>query len=149
MLNNIKLKEAGFMSYEESKKVEYARKKLEYISSKLKNKKARPQIASILPEINDLSDEQLTKLVVTIVDTVHKYTKENEQQRKENICQNDGHIFTAWQEHKYTIYVSPAEAYGIEGLLNGGTNPTIPIKKIKWYRTCERCGFKEEFDKKN
>lgn len=148
MTNSIKLKEVNCYSFDEKKKIEAIKKMLEYISSKLKSKNSKPQITSILPEISELTDEQLTKLVVTIVDTVHKYTGENEQLAKEEQCRAEGHIFSDWKERKYTRWISPAEAYGIEGLMNGGTNTTIPIDVTEWHRTCERCGFMEKTEVK-
>lgn len=116
---------------------------LDCIKQKLHNQEKNAEFAEMMTILDTLSASQLMGLLNKTSKLIHKFDADNKQKEAESMCKTEGHVFSNWKENRFTNYISPAEAYGIEGLLNGGTEPTIPVEKVEWRRTCERCGYEE------
>ena len=137
-----------FPESSEEKQLKLAKKLLKNISGRLEEARKDASLAETMALLDTLSVSQLVKLLNSFSNNVHRFAAKNRQKAAEDKCRKDGHIFGQWEVKKYKTYISPAQAHGIEGLLNGGKRPTIPVEHTQWHRTCERCGFIEKTEQK-
>ena len=121
-----------------------ANRLLNCMKERLHSQKKDEEYAEIMTIIGTLSVEQLMDLLSEVSKLVREFDADNKHNEAVSLCDEEGHIFQEWRKHEYTRYVSPLEAYGMEGLAAPNPHsPTIPIPIPEWIRTCERCGFEE------
>lgn len=118
---------------------------LDCIEKKLHSQKKDAEFAEMMNMVETLSINQLMRLLNEISKLVHEFDADNKQETAECMCETEGHVFSEWKKREYNEYISPVEAYGIDGLW-GANNPharTIPVPITDWLRTCDRCGYEE------
>ena len=126
------------------KHLETANKLLACMKERLHSQKKDEEYAEIMTVIGTLTVEQLMKLLDKVSKLVRKFDADNKHNEAVSLCDEEGHIFQEWRKHECTKYISPVQAYGIEGLMMSCPHkPDIPIPITEWIRTCERCGFEE------
>ena len=90
---------------------------------------------NILNSFNTLPADKKNKVVKEVLVILKKYDAEAEQEKKEHICKEEGHIFDKWKKESWTT----EEVYW-----DAGPRGTIEVEHHRWYHTCKRCGFVEE-----
>ena len=96
------------------------------------------KIADVLEKFENLSQNNKIKVINEVFEVVAKYLGIQEQENKEKVCQQEGHIFDKWKHNKWTTY--------IDTVIDHQHVHNFPVEHENWERTCSRCGFVDEVD---
>lgn len=136
--NELRDNEATFNENEYDK--EKSRIVREFFNS-IKNSATKSQefkkIADIFERYESLSQDNKKKVINEISKIVAKYLGIEEQENKEKICKEEGHIFGNWKRRTWTT----KEVYW-----DAGPQGYVDVEHEAWERTCSRCGFIEKID---
>lgn len=96
------------------------------------------KIENVFEKFENLSQNNKGKVINEVFETITKYLDIQEQENKEKICQQEGHIFGKWEHNKWTTY--------IDTVIDHQHIHDFPIEHEDWERTCSRCGFVDKVD---
>jgi len=108
------------------------------IKLSVEKSKELKKIASISERFEGLSQNNKRKVIDEIFQIVTKYFGIQEQENKEKVCQQEGHIFGEWKYVQRTTY--------IDTVIDHQRVHNFPVKHENWKRTCSRCGFVYKVD---
>lgn len=108
------------------------------IKLSVEKSKELKKIASISERFEGLSQNNKRKVIDEIFQIVTKYFGIQEQENKEKVCQQEGHIFGEWKYVQRTTY--------IDTVIDHQRVHNFPVKQENWKRTCSRCGFVYKVD---
>lgn len=96
------------------------------------------KIANVLEKFENLSQNNKEKALNEVFGVVAKYLGIQEQEDKEKICHQEGHIFDEWKHKELTTYV--------DTVIDHQHVHDFPVKHDNWERICSRCGFVDKVD---
>lgn len=136
IVNELKYNEMAFDESEYDK--ENSRIVREFFNSIMNNAEQAEKLkkfADILERFESLSQNNRRKVLNEVFEIVVKYLGIQEQENKEKVCQQEGHIFGKWIQNKWTEY--------IDTVIDHQHIHDFPIEHENWQRKCSRCGFVE------
>ena len=138
--NELKLNEKYLEENEyDHKKSKIVRELFSSILKDLKKPEEFNKFDSVFKKFDDLSLSNKRKLINVIYDIVCTYVRLQEQENKETICKNSGHLFGNWVYNKWTNY--------IDAEVDNHHVHNLPIERQEWTRICSRCGHIETVQK--
>ena len=96
------------------------------------------KFTDVFGRYKSLSLNNRKKFINEVFKIVLKYLGIQEQENKEMICQQEGHMFGKWKHNKWTEY--------IDTFIDHQRVHNYPIEHENWERTCSRCGFVDELE---
>lgn len=122
----------------DKEKSRIVRKFFNSIKHNAKQTKELKKFADIFERYESLSQNNRIKVINEVIEIVVKYLDIQEQERKEEECQQEGHIFGEWKHNKWTEYT--------DTVIDHQHVRDFPVEHENWERTCSRCGFIDEVD---
>lgn len=95
----------------------------------------------LLIQFDALSKENKGKAFEEIYNLVENYGVKQRKEEQKSVCQSEGHVFGSWEHVKWTTFE--------KAFIDHQIIPNYPVDHDIWRRTCQRCGFVEEVDKKS
>ena len=142
----------SYLTLEDEYNNEMSQEIREFFNKMIKNANKKQDLKALqttLSSFQSLSPEKQSKVIESIVSSIQHYSKIQEQEQKESICQREEHIFNEWKKVKYTkihhIDSTDNSYYDHNGYLRNYTTHTYEdYADICWERTCKRCGYSEK-----
>lgn len=108
------------------------------IKSNAEENKELKKIANVSEKFENLSQKNKRKVINEVFKIVTKYLGIQEQENKEKICQQEGHMFGKWEHNKWTT--------SVDTVIDHQHVHDLPVEHENWERTCGRCGFVDTVD---
>ena len=96
------------------------------------------KIADVFKGFESLSQNNRRNVINEVFEIIVKYLGIQEQENKEKVCRQEGHVFGKWKHKKWTEY--------IDTVIDHQHIHDFPVEHENWERTCSRCGFVEKVD---
>lgn len=96
------------------------------------------KLDDISEKFENLSKSNKRKVINEVFEVVTKYLGIQEQENKEEMCHQEGHIFDKWKHNEWTTY--------IDTVIDHQHVHDFPVEHENWERTCIRCGFVHKVD---
>lgn len=114
------------------------RKFFELIKQKAKLSQKSKKYEEIFDKYESLSEKNKMKLFDKIYPIILKYYGIQEQENKEEICKQEGHVFDKWKKSTWIEY--------IDTVIDHIHVPKFGVEHKIWERTCSRCNLVEKTD---
>lgn len=108
------------------------------LKSNSEQNKELKELEDISKKFENLSQSNKRKVIDEVFEVVTKYLGIQEQENKEEMCHQEGHIFDKWKHNEWTTY--------IDTVIDHQHIHDFPVKHENWERTCIRCGFVHKVD---
>jgi len=132
---------------------EYDKSKSDEVSSflyqlinNLQDNIKKTKLLSLISEVKELPSEYQDKLVMRLINLIHKLQKEYHQSLILNECKINGHSFTTWKKVTYERREENPYLYSRDYSVPKGME-YIWTEYSKWERSCSRCGYAESIEK--
>ena len=93
------------------------------------------KIENLLNQFDKLSSKQKRAILSKLSELIKECLKQQEQEHKEQLCNEEGHQFGEWEERNWSTYEIVCIDHEII--------PNYEIEHTAWKRVCTRCGAVE------
>ena len=122
---------------EESKKM---RETFAKFADAAQNKAELLHLKRALEGYDTLSEKRKSIVHNKMLDAINNELLEQQHDDRRKVCNEEGHLFTAWKHYEWTTYG--------DGYIDHQIIPNTPYSHENWTRECARCGYTEKTDKR-
>ena len=133
-LNNVSLKDLEYDKHKSDEVTNF----LHLLINNLEDEVDKERLLLLINEIKELPSEYQNKLVTRLINLILRLQKEYHHESILKECENNNHILSEWKKITWTTKAVVWDA---------GPQGYVDVEKVRWERSCSRCGYIEKVDK--